>query len=237
MITRSKSKMGDITKLYELLKEVKDDLKNKASNERIDILIDEIKKKDEKIQNLENRVEILESKVSVLQNTVNLLERKADDNEQYSRRLCLRVSGIPVSEGREDADKCLEQVKSVVNQINNFEINEFHYDRAHRIGQGKANSDGVYERQMIVKFVSFRSRTNLYKNRKALGNHRLYLDLTKRRFDLLMLAKKKIIGNILIDFVFADINCKLCTRLKDGKFKYFSSEVELDQLVNSLMVE
>ena len=115
MITRSKSKMGDITKLYELLKEVKDDLKNKASNERIDILIDEIKKKDEKIQNLENRVEILESKVSVLQNTVNLLERKADDNEQYSRRLCLRISGIPVSEGREDGDKCLEQVKSVVN--------------------------------------------------------------------------------------------------------------------------
>lgn len=234
MIRRSKSKMGDIDKLYELLKEVKTELHSKASNEKIDKLIEEIKKKDEKIDNLQERVEILESKVAVLQNTVNLLERKADDNEQYSRRLCMRISGIPVSKDREDGDVCLNKVKSIVNLIDNVDIPEVHYDRAHRIGKGKTNEKGEVERQMIVKFISWSARTKIYKNRKSLVNHRIYLDLTKRRFDLLKLAQVKVQGNNLIDFVFADINCKLSMRLKNGKFVYFSSEDELDKLIFSL---
>ena len=77
------------------------------------------------------------------------------------------------------------EIKSVFNLIDGIEISEVHYDRTHRIGQGKTNGNGEVERQMIVKFTSWRSRRKIYKTRKSLNNYRVYLDLTKRRFDLL----------------------------------------------------
>ena len=49
-----------------------------------------------KIEMLESRVEILESDVAIIKQSNKLLERKTDDNEQYSRRMCLRINGIPI---------------------------------------------------------------------------------------------------------------------------------------------
>ena len=76
MITRAK--IADLPSLHKLLVEVKTELATKASNEKIDELLNEIRIKDEKISSLEARVEILESQVAVCQRTVNLLERKVD---------------------------------------------------------------------------------------------------------------------------------------------------------------
>ena len=34
-----------------------------------------------------------------------------------------------------------------------------------------------------------------------------------------------------VDFVFADINCSLCVRFKNGRYDFFNSEEELYRIV------
>ena len=53
-----------------------------------------VSKFDEKISTLNNKINVLEGKVAVQQKTIELLSVKCDDNEQYSRRNCLRIHGI-----------------------------------------------------------------------------------------------------------------------------------------------
>ena len=59
---------------------------------------------------------------------------------------------------------------------------------------------------MIVRFVSCRARTAIYRARKKDGNVKIYMDLTKRRFMLKKLAQERIKGNSSGDFAFADVN-------------------------------
>ena len=58
--------------------EIKDELKKKASDDKIDELLEEIQKKDEKIV-------ILQDKVAVLSKVVDKLKKDTEANEQYSR--------------------------------------------------------------------------------------------------------------------------------------------------------
>ena len=88
----------------------------------------EIKLKDDKI-------ELLESEVAILTNAVNVLERKCDDNEQYSRRMSLRISDIPTSDISETKDKCINLVLETLNGINGVNITQSDIDRCHRVGK------------------------------------------------------------------------------------------------------
>jgi uncharacterized coiled-coil DUF342 family protein len=226
--------MTEYQTLKQLLEKVEEDLKTKASSAEIAELKAEINKKDEKITELSNRVEALESDVSVLRNTVQLLNRKADDNEQYSRKMSLRINGIP-SERNEGANTCIEKVLNLLNSLPEVNVLDSDIDRAHRVGKGKNDSNGNESRQMIVKFLSWRVREKVYKNRKLLENNRLYLDLTKRRLDLLNFAIDKVKDYEMVHFAFCDINCKLCLRLNNGQYKFFNSEEELCSLLDDLM--
>ena len=113
------------------------------------------------------------------------------------------------------------------------------FDRAHRVSKptdGQGNQVG--ERQMIVKFSTFRARTMAYRNRKkAVGNRdgggvRFYIDQTKRRFQLKKKAVEYVQNKPQVDFVFVDVNGNLCIRLTNGQFKYFNSEEELVNLLS-----
>ena len=50
-----------------------------------------MKKTENKFKEQNTRIEELESKLAIKQNVIDNLEIKCDDNEQYSRRSCLRV--------------------------------------------------------------------------------------------------------------------------------------------------
>ena len=183
---------------------------------------------------LESRVEILESDVAIIKQSNKLLERTADDNEQYSRRMCLRINGIPMQEGvKENEDICFKKVKDVLKLLPGGDtVNDWEIGRAHRVGKTNKGS-----RQMIVKFSSWRERALVYKNRKSLADQKIYLDLTTRRFTLLKLAVMKVKDNSKVHFAFSDGNCSLCLRLSDGRYKYFNSEDELDCILCSLRDE
>ena len=85
-------------------------------------------------------------------------------------------------------------------------------DRTHRIGETyfdnkrKKNCESI-----IVRFTTFRHRTMVYRAKKNMKNNvRVKLDLTKKRYNLLVLANT-FVANIninLVKFCYADINCR-----------------------------
>ena len=58
------------------------------------------------------------------------------------------------------------------------------------------------------------------------------VDLTKRCYLLFRESKELIKKNYDIDFAFADINCFLGFRYKNGSFRHFHSENKLYNLIN-----
>ena len=221
MITRSKTSTKQMA-ANEELKKLFDDLKRELGG-KIDKLSKQLEEKDSKIEELEKRYE--------------LLERRLDDSEQYSRMTCLRVNGTPYN-GNETAEKSLELVKNKVAKLGvRIRSGPTELDRAHRVGFSK-DKDGnpVSDRQMIVKFTTFRARTLIYRSRPKYGNRsndkvRFYIDQTKRRFQLKKMAMDYVKAKLNVDFVFVDINSSLCIKLKNGEYRYFNSHEELVNLV------
>ena len=82
--------------------------------------------------------------------------------------------------------------------------------------------------------MSWKARTDIYRARKRDNSTRFYMDLTKRRFSLKKFAYEKIKDNGLVDFVFADVNNNIGLRLKNGQFKFFNSEEELEKILGEL---
>ena len=136
----------------------------------------------ETIKNQNERIEVLESKMAIMERYIKQLEDGVDDQEQYNRRLCLRIDGIPVSENEtESGDQCLKKVKAVLEKLN-VNVPEEVIDRAHRIGRPKV-FNGRKIHTMIVRFTTWRHRTAVYRARKTCPSYRIKLDLTKKRLD------------------------------------------------------
>ena len=166
-----------------------------------------------------------------------MLERKIDDNESYQRRQSLRIVGIPQHHGgeKETEEICLQKVKNEIRKLDVDIDLDSALDRAHRIGKIKVNEDGiVINRPMIVRFVSWKARTAVYRQREKRGDIRFYIDLTKRRFLLKKTAIDRVKGNDLVNFVFADVNNNLCLRLTNGTLRFFNSEAELNNILGDL---
>ena len=138
---------------------------------------------------LVNRIESVESENSTLRERVQQLELEADRAQQYSRRNCLRVSGLPEAQSENTDDIILDMAKAAGANLSLEEI-----DRSHRVGKPKAPN--ARPRDIIVKFISYRARQKLYKKRAALravNNYkRSYIneDLTKKRSSLLYAARQ-----------------------------------------------
>ena len=157
----------EVEALFKLIEDIKTELQEKATLKKIDELLAEIRQKDKKIESLENRVAELEGKL-LIQSTVNvLLERKVDDGEQYTRRLNLRINGIPCGDKeKETSESCLTKVMAEVGKLG-IAADASSFDRAHRIGPLKRDENGkALPRPMIVRLTSWRARTNIYVNRK-----------------------------------------------------------------------
>ena len=106
---------------------------NKLLEDLLNILKDDLSKKfDEKISEQSAKIEKFGSIISIYENTINQLLVKCNDNEQYSRRSCLRIHGVEVKEkeGKDDVMNTLEQCYSSLD----IPFNPNDVDRAHLIG-------------------------------------------------------------------------------------------------------
>ena len=181
-----------------------------------------IKDQNEQIQILKSRIAIMERHISVLQNNV-------DENEQYSRKLFLRINGIPpVPEGKnESSESCLEKVKNVFSELG-VDIPDVVIDRAHRISRPRI-VQGKRVHQVIVRFTTWRHRTLVYRARKNCAKYKIKLDLTKKKVETIekiseFLTRKK------LGFAFADVNCRLCVKTGE-EFHHIYSEDDMHDIM------
>lgn len=181
----------------------------------------------QKIEPLKNELAEVKKALSDLQRTVSDMSTKTDDLEQYSRRSCLRISGI----AERDDEDVTQLVLNLANRVG-ADIDQDDIDRAHRVGR-KMNAAETgeatgrprrqnFRREIIVKFHSHGARLQLLKGRAKLREERanIYIneDLTKFRrtlfYESRQLKKNKSIkktwvygGNVYIQ----DLNdSKLC---------------------------
>ena len=108
---------------------------------------------------------VLVPEVTALRKEVTTLKSKVDDMEQYTRRNCLKITGVP--EERNDNTDVL-----VMNVINNLVLKENEekigikdISRSHRVGKFRPQNR---PRDIIVKFVSYRDRARVYGNKRNL---------------------------------------------------------------------
>ena len=191
----------------------------------------EVNKQCEKLSS-ENKM--LKKQVSELINLNIKNQEETDDLEQYGRRLCLRIDGVPTVQN-ESSEEVLEKVKSLFTE-GKVEIPDTVLDRAHRIGPSytdKASKKNC--KSIIVRFTTFRHRTMFYGVRKNLRKGiKVKLDLTKSRFDLLKQANDHVKDVPAIKFCYADVNCRLRVKFRDEKEndEFFSSFEELCDIVD-----
>ena len=125
-------------------------------------------------------------------------------------------------------------VKEYIRNALKVEVDDNDFNRIYRIGQKLRRDDGKECEQVIVKFKGFIPRTKLYKARKHKSYMSIQLDLTKRRYDLLKEARTRIKDVDSVEYAFADINCSLGRRLKNGRFRFFNSSEELNMALKEV---
>ena len=173
---------SEMLKLSELLKD--------TFHTEIVGIVDNIVK--DVITGLQERITSLEKSNKDLQDTndsltarVTFLEAQADQAEQYSRRNCLRISGVP-----ETPDD--NTVMSIANDIDS-DIRIHDINRSHRVGNPKRKR--ATQREIIVKFSTYRARASFCKQRtlmKDRGHKGTFIneDITKLRSEYLYEARK-----------------------------------------------
>ena len=241
--TRSKSKFtmsiaAEVRDYFESL------IKPLVTNESLEKLLGAFQEKivkrfEEKLDEQNAKIIELQSKIAIQDNALQRLEIKCDDNEQYSRRSCIRIHGVQYNEN--DDISVINKVEQCCDEIGvKFDMNEI--DRVHYIGKPVFDTVSKQKvRSMIVKFKSWESRTAFYKARprnvlngkKKPGakSFSVSLDLTKRRYALLSKAKGLVKDNPSVAYAFCDINCSLAIKFNDNTYKYFNIENELRKLL------
>lgn len=133
------------------------------------------------IQDLKLALEEKDKKIKDLQIE---LQDKTDALEQYQRRQCLRVFGIQETPSENTDNIVIEVAKEIGVDLKVEDI-----DRSHRVGKG----DNGRPRPIIVKFISYRKRNEMFTNKKKLKGTRKTIreDLTPARLQLLQKAIAK----------------------------------------------
>lgn len=109
---------------------------------------------------------------------LNDLRLAVDEQEQYSRRSCLRINGVIGDEGSPGEN--VENKLLSLATTHNIPIKPEDIDIAHRLGRPKLG----FNRPVIVKFSNAKARQLVLSARKTLGNVYVNEDLTKFRQSL-----------------------------------------------------
>lgn len=141
-----------------------------------------IQKLESENSNLREEVEDLRSELCGFKQDIVNMKWRDDENEQYSRRNSLRISGVSETDTRPADDIVLE----IANKYNiNVSLSDI--DRSHRVGREMSDKT----RAILVKFTSYRAKREFMLKKKDLAEG-LYFneDLTKTRGELLYESRK-----------------------------------------------
>lgn len=124
--------------------------------------------------------------IDALEKRTRILEKNADDQEQYSRRESVRLSGIKDEKEENLEDKVLSLFNDKMKT--SPPLSPADIARVHRVG----TPDPGKPRQIIVKLASYRVRARVFSNKKNLAGTNISLneDLTKQRATILFRARQ-----------------------------------------------
>lgn len=113
----------------------------------------------------------LQTEIVQLRSDISDLNIKIDEQEQYSRRMCLRISGIS-----DDTGDPTENVESKILKLvtkANIALEPSDIDKAHRLGRfqhdrSAPGSSNPSNRLIIVKFTNSKARQRLLDARKTM---------------------------------------------------------------------
>ena len=109
---------------------------------------------------LKQTVDSLMKKVKVQEGYINELYGQQDDLEQYTRKHALKIHGIP-----EDLYTTTDDVVIKLGELLNVPITNADIDISHKLFNGKNQPKAI-----IVKFISHKKKTQLYRKRTELRN-------------------------------------------------------------------
>ena len=148
-------------------------------------------KVNEATAELKQDVKFLKDENSKLKDEIKKLENTCksniDDLEQYSRRSCVRISGIKEEEGENTDELVLNLARRVSADIRPEDL-----DRSHRVGRPREVSQNTNTvprpREIIVKLTNYRARMQLLKGRAFLRSTKAKIfineDLTSARKEI-----------------------------------------------------
>lgn len=177
------------------------DIASASDQNKLDILLVNITQINSNITEIKESISVIENKISGLSSSLDCVAKECNNNttqirsldckmerlEQYTRRNNLRLFGVNES-GGEEADLL---VVDVIKKNLNIDICVADIERTHRVGvHTPSNSKS---RPIIIKFVSYRVRNEVFRKKKNLKGTQYYFreDLTKIRADILNKMVKK----------------------------------------------
>lgn len=146
------------------------------------------------ISTTQNEIKELRDKINTLHTQNEKFGKQLDDQDQYSRRNCLLLHGVP------ETPREYNTTPITVSSINNHmkgkvNINAAHIDRSHRLGRPKISEDGKPKpRPIIIKFVSYTQREAIYRAKKHLKGTKLLIteSLTPTRMSIYREAQQMV---------------------------------------------
>lgn len=169
----------------------------------------------------------LHDDIQELQSINRNLAKQLDDAEQYSRRNCLLLHGLPESKDENTTTKSLNHIN------NHLKLNITHdqIDRTHRIG--KRHTEPTAEgkpkhRPIIIKFVSYQQRQQVFRVKKVLKGTKTVIteSLTNGRMDLLRNTQQMVRSGYFKDTWTLDGRVVALTN--DGKKVTIAKKSDLD---------
>lgn len=130
-------------------------------NEKYDIILKKVSDQEVKVKELSKENSRLHSEVGLLRSTLSNQGKWLNDLEQYGRRECLEIRGIPEVKG-EDTSQIACQVANLIG----VKLSRQDISTSHRIKP--KNSTAKFPPSIIVKFTSRDKRDETYKARGRL---------------------------------------------------------------------
>lgn len=196
-----------------------------AMESKFQVLFDRLDQQAGQIFDLQQKAEARESELATLKSNserdhhlIRKLQSSLNNQEQYSRRNCLRIFGVAETDDENtDAIVC-----RIANHNLGVELRCDDIDRSHRVGRRTPPHQGPSKpRAIIVKMTSYRHRQRLITNRKKLKGTGLSIceDLTDSNRSLLhqaFLASKTKNSKIVSSWT-QDGRVIVSVRTTDGK--------------------
>lgn len=133
----------------------------------------------------QNQIDKAESEIQSLKQELSAVKESLENQEQYSRRNCLRIYGIKEAPNESTDNLVVDLARKSLKT----DITLDHIDRSHRITPRLSANGGVPPHQtprpkpIIVKFSSYNVRSQFYRARTLLKGSGIFIneDLTPQR--------------------------------------------------------